>query len=120
MAKKRSAEDISGSTFADLYDVQEAFSRQQGAAAKPMGRPKNKVQRDPTTVYLTREETILLRRLHLLVSENMSSVNKSQIIGLAVELLSEMIAAHNANNDFMDGVRSVDALKRKLKDYVVP
>lgn len=118
MAKKRSAEDISGSTFADLYDVQQAFSRQQ-VVGKPMGRPKNKVQRDPTTVYLTREETILLKRLHLLVSENMSSVNKSQIVGLAVELLSEMIAAHNANNDFMDGVRSLDALKRKLKDYVV-
>jgi len=112
MAKQKSAEDISGSTFADLYDVQEEFGRK---SLKPMGRPKNKIQRKPTTVYLTKEEAMILRRLHLTLNEHIS-INKSQIIGMAIELVSDLIAAHDEDGLLFEGVRSLESVQQKLQD----
>lgn len=116
MAKKRNSEDMSGSTFADLYDVQEELTRK---GVKPMGRPKNAVERKPTTIYLTKEEAMLLRRLHLVMSDHVSSVNRSHIVGLAIETLAELVALHNEDDKMLDGVRSLEGVKRKLTDLMM-
>jgi hypothetical protein len=116
VAKKRSTEDISGSTFADLYDVQEELTRK---GVKPMGRPKNKIKRNPTTVYLTKEEFMALRRLHLEMGEHLSSINRSQIMGIAIELMLELINMHNQDGRLLEGARSVDVVRRKLKDALL-
>ncbi len=115
MAKRKSAEDISGSTFADLYDVQEELGRK---ALKPMGRPRNKIQRKPTTVYLTKEEAMMLRRLHLTLNEHIS-VNKSQIIGMAIELISDLVASYDEDGALFEGVRSLESVQQKLQDLTM-
>jgi len=115
VAKRRSSEDISGSTFADLYDVQEELGRR---GVKPMGRPRNKIQRKPTTVYLTKEETMMLRRLHLTLNEHIS-VNRSQIIGMAVELISDLVSAHDEDGELFEGVRSLEGVQQKLQDLMM-
>ncbi len=115
MAKKKNPEDISGSTFADLYDVQQAFIRKD---TKPIGRPKNKIQRKPTTVYLTKDEYNTLRRLHLTIGDHIASVSRSEIIGLAVELISEVVSANDYDGSLFAGVRSFEGLKQRIMDIV--
>ena len=115
MAKRKSAEDISGSTFADLYDVQEELGRK---ALKPMGRPRNKIQRKPTTVYLTKEETTMLRRLHLNLNEHIA-VNKSQLIGMAIELISDLVSAHDEDGELFEGIRNLEGVQQKLQDLMM-
>ncbi len=116
MPKRRNPEDISGSTFADLYDAQERLTRQ---TSKPMGRPKNKIPRTPTTVYLTKDEMRMLRRLQLTMDEHISSINRSQIVGIAVELMAELVAAHDDAAVLFDGTRTVEGIKRKLKELLL-
>jgi len=113
VAKKKNTEDISGSTFADLYDVQQEFVRKD---TKPIGRPKNKIQRKPTTVYLTKDEYNTLRRLHLTIGDHVSSVSRSEIIGLAIEFVSEAIAANDHEGALFSGVRSFEGLKQRIMD----
>lgn len=115
MAKKKNTEDISGSTFADLYDVQQEFIRKD---TKPIGRPKNKVKRKPTTVYLTRNEYNTLRRLHLTIGDHIASVSRSEIIGLAVELISEVVATNDHEGSLFAGVRSFEGLKQRVLDSI--
>lgn len=116
MAKRRNSEDMSGSTFADLYDIQEELNRQ---TAKPLGRPRKKVKRDPTTIYLTKTEKTILRRLDLLMGDHLS-INRSEIVGIAIELLSEIIAEHDDDGTLLEGVRSPDDIKKRLKVLLNP
>ncbi len=115
MPKRKNSEDISGSTFADLYDVQQELSRQSSGR---LGRPKNKVERKPTTVYLTRDEARMLRRLQMTIGEHVSSVNRSQIIGIAIELMTDLVAAHEDGDQMFEGARSLDAVKRRLREFL--
>lgn len=115
MPKRKNSEDISGSTFADLYDVQQELSRQ---SAGRLGRPKNKVERKPTTVYLTKDEARMLRRLHMSIGEHVSSVNRSQIVGIAIELMTDLVAAHEDGDKLFEGTRSLDGIKRRLREYL--
>lgn len=114
MAKRRSAEDMSGSTFADLYDIQEELNRQQ---TKPLGRPPKKIKRSPTTVHLTKEEKMMLNRLYLFMSEHLS-INKSEIIGVAIEIMAELVSDRETENTMMAGVRSPEDIKTRLKNLV--
>lgn len=114
MAKRRKAEDMSGSTFADLYDIQTELSRQ---TTKPLGRPRKKVQRKPTTIYLTKEETTMLRRLHLTMGDHVS-LNKSEIVGIAIEIISELMAEHDEDDHFLEGARNVDEVKRRFRNLL--
>ncbi len=116
MPRRKNSEDMTGSTFADLYDVQEELSRHSRSR---MGRPKNKIQRNPTTVYLTKDENRMLRQLQMSIGEHVSSVNRSQIIGIAIELMTDLIAAHEDETELFEGARSLDAIKRRLRDYLM-
>lgn len=116
MPKRKKLEDMTGSTFADLYDAQEELSRHNQGR---LGRPKNKIQRNPTTVYLTKEENRMLRQLQMAIGDHVSSVNRSQIIGVAIELMTDLIAAHEDETELFEGARSLDAIKRRLRDFVL-
>ena len=111
MTKRKQNDETTGSTFADLYDIQQELGRQD---AKPQGRPRKKVQRKPTTIYLTKEENITLRRLHLAMSEHLS-INFSEIVGIAIETLAELIKAHDADETLLDGARTPEDAKRRIK-----
>ncbi|MCB0191253.1 MAG: hypothetical protein KDJ65_04860 [Anaerolineae bacterium] len=84
---KRNANSDEKGTFAKLYDVQEQMSRRN---AKPLGRPRKKVQRKPTTIHLTQAENRKLSRLHLTVSEQVS-INRSELVGVAIDALATLI-----------------------------
>ena len=86
MAKSNANAEERG-TFAKLYDVQEQMSRRN---SKPLGRPRKKVQRKPTTIHLTQSESRKLSKLHLLVSDQFS-VNRSELVGVAIEVLAALV-----------------------------
>jgi hypothetical protein len=80
-----------------------------------MGRPRKKVQRKPTTIYLTKEEATLLRRLHVHLNENLS-LNRSEIVGIAIELMSELLADGDKDGHLLQNARSPEEVKRRLKE----
>lgn len=88
----RTANSEEKGTFAKLYDVQEQMSRRN---AKPLGRPRKKVQRKPTTIHLTQSENRKLSKLHLLVGEQVSA-NRSELVGIAIDALATLIEKKGA------------------------
>ena len=86
MAEKRTARTGQG-TFARLYDVQEELSQRN---VKPLGRPRKKIRRKPTTVHLTQPEMRNLSKLHLVVNDRLS-INRSELVGIAVDALACLI-----------------------------
>ena len=91
MPKEKEASDGQG-TFAQLYDVHEELSRK---TARPLGRPPKKVRRKPTTIHLTQAESRSLSKLQLQASEQFS-VNRSELVGVAIELLAALIEKNSA------------------------
>jgi hypothetical protein len=101
-------------TFARLYDLQEEL-RQRG---KPrLGRPPKRIKRKPTTVYLTAEEAQILGELHLLVKRYFS-VNRSELMGLAIEVLAGLIYEEDSSTLLDEAVTDLWALKRRLYDFM--
>ena len=79
-----SADEIKGEyPFAEL-------AKRQHRQPRGRGRPLKGVRRDPTTVYLTEAERELLGRLQVEL-QRYFSVNRSELVGVAVALLSEMV-----------------------------
>ena len=74
-------------TFARLYDLQEELRQKERPR---LGRPPKRIKRKPTTVHLTNEEAQALGELHLSVKRHFS-VNKSELVGLAIEVLAGLI-----------------------------
>ncbi len=114
MIKKRTDPQQTQGTFAQLYEVQEELSRRQ---AKPLGRPPKKVQRKPTTVHLTQSETRNLNKLHLMLSEQVS-VNKSELIGVAVDVLANLVAGKMDEILQDSSVKDVDSLRNALFGFI--
>lgn len=106
MAKERNER---AATFARLYDLQEELRQRE----KPrLGRPPKRIKRKPTTVHLTAEETQTLGELHLSVKRHFS-VNRSELIGLAIEVLAGLI--HEDGSTLLDEtVTDMGTLKRRL------
>jgi hypothetical protein len=100
-------------TFARLYDLQEELRQKE----KPrLGRPPKRVQRKPTTVHLTAEENQTLGELHLLVKRHFS-VNRSELMGLAIEVLADLI--HKDGSTLLDEtVTDLWVLKKRLSDFI--
>ncbi len=101
-------------TFAQLYDVQEELSRRH---TKPLGRPPKKVQRKPTTIHLTKSETRNLNKLHLLVSEYFT-VNRSELVGVAIDALTLLIEERGKNVMNEAQVRDVEAFRQAISDFI--
>jgi hypothetical protein len=113
MAEQRTARAGQG-TFAKLYDVQEELSQRN---VKPLGRPRKKIRRKPTTVHLTQSEMKNLSKLHLLLNDHIS-VNRSELVGIAVDVLASLV---EEKEEFLvddSEIRDAETLKQVLVDFI--
>lgn len=113
MTEKRTARAGQG-TFAKLYDVQEELSQRN---VKPLGRPRKKIRRKPTTVHLTQAEMKNLSKLHLLLNDHLS-VNRSELIGIAVDVLVSLVEEKEEALVKSSEIRNVETLKQALVDFI--
>lgn len=100
-------------SFARLYDLQEELLQKE----KPrLGRPPKRVKRKPTTIHLTAEEAQALGELHLSVKRHFS-VNRSELVGLAIEVLAGLI--YKDGSTLLDEtVTDLWIFKRRLSDFI--
>ena len=94
-------------TFADLYDTE-----QRVQAARP-GRPRRKEPRKQVTLYLTQQQEETLSDMHHSWRKQFK-VDRSDITGLAIELLSDLIEARNGILD----VQNFESLKVHIAEEV--
>ena len=100
-------------TFARLYDLQEELRQRERPR---LGRPPKRIRRKPTTVHLTTEESQTLGELHLSVKRHFS-VNRSELVGLAIEVLADLI--HEDGSTLLDEtVTDLGALKKRLYEII--
>jgi len=100
-------------TFARLYDLQEELRQREKTR---LGRPPKRIKRKPTTIHLSVEENQTLGELHLLVKRHFS-VNRSELVGLAIEVLAGLI--HEDGQALLDEtVTDLWILKRRLYEVV--
>jgi len=100
-------------TFARLYDLQEELRQRERPR---LGRPPKRIRRKPTTVHLTTEESQYLGELHLSVKRHFS-VNRSELVGLAIEVLADLI--HEDGSTLLDEtVTDLGALKERLYEII--
>ena len=113
MAEKRTARAGQG-TFARLYDVQEELSQRN---VKPLGRPRKKIRRKPTTVHLTQTEMKNLSKLHLLLNDHVS-INRSELVGMAVDVLACLVEEKGETLAKGSEIRDVETLRQALIDFI--
>jgi hypothetical protein len=94
-------------TFADLYDTE------QRVRARRPGRPKRKTQRKQVTLYLTPEQEEALSDMHHEWKKRIK-VDRSDIAGLAIELLSTLAERQSGLLDF----QNLESLKVRLVEEV--
>lgn len=94
-------------TFADLYDTE-----QRVRAARP-GRPRRKEPRKQVTLYLTQQQEEDLADMHHTWRKQFK-VDRSDIAGLAIELLSDLIEARNGILD----VQNFESLKVHIAEEI--
>jgi hypothetical protein len=82
-------------TFADLYDTE-----QRVRPARP-GRPRSKKKRKQVTLYLTQDQEEVLADLHHEWRKQFK-VDRSDIAGLALELLDLVVEKNNGLSDFQN------------------
>ena len=92
-------------TFADLYNTE------QSVRTTRSGRPRSKKQRKQVTLYLTPEQEEALSDLHH-VWKKQIKVDRSDIAGLALELLSILAERRSGLLDF----QNFESLKVQLLD----
>jgi hypothetical protein len=80
-------------TFADLYDTE------QRVRVTRAGRPRRRVKRKQVTLYLTPGQEEALTDLHYTWKKRIK-VDRSDIAGLAIELLSNLAEKNNGLLDF--------------------
>ena len=90
-------------TFADLYDTE-----QRVRASRP-GRPRKKQKRKQVTLYLTPDQEESLTDLHHVWKKRIK-VDRSDIAGLAIELLTALAEKDNGLLDF----QNLESLKVNL------
>jgi len=100
-------------TFAQLYDVQEELSRRN---AKPLGRPRKRVQRKPTTIHLTQAENRNLSKLHLMVNDQFS-INRSELVGVAIDVLTALLEKKGIEALEGEYIRDVEAFREMARDF---
>jgi hypothetical protein len=94
-------------TFADLYDTE-----QRVRAARP-GRPRRKVPRKQVTLYLTAQQEETLSDMHHAWRKQFK-VDRSDIAGLAIELLSDVIGT---NHKILD-IKNLESLKVHIAEEI--
>lgn len=94
-------------TFAELYEVE-----QQVRATRP-GRPRSQTKRKQVTLYLTPEQEEALADLHYQLKKRLK-VDRSDIAGLAIELLANLTERSNGLSDF----KNLESLKVHLFEEI--
>jgi hypothetical protein len=94
-------------TFADLYDTEQRVRK-----ARP-GRPRREHPRKQVTIYLTREQEEALSDMHHSWRKRFK-VDRSDIAGLAIELLSDVVEA----NDGILDVQNLESLKVHIVEEI--
>jgi hypothetical protein len=94
-------------TFADLYDTEKRVR-----AARP-GRPRRKEPRKQVTLYLTRQQEEALSDMHHSWRKQFK-VDRSDIAGLAIELLSGIAEGNNGLLDF----QNLESLKVYISEEI--
>jgi hypothetical protein len=94
-------------TFADLYDTE-----QRVRAARP-GRPRRKVPRKQVTLYLTKQQEDALSDMHHSWRKQFK-VDRSDIAGLAIELLSEVVEDGKGILD----IKNLESLKVHIAEEI--
>ena len=100
-------------TFADLYDAE-----QNKQATRP-GRPRRKVKRKQVTLYLTPEQEETLTDLHYIWNKQIK-VDRSDIAGLALELLAELAEQTDGILEFQNFKSLKFQLLQALKEQTIP
>ena len=113
MAEKKTVRAGQG-TFARLYDVQEELSQRN---VKPLGRPRKRIRRKPTTIHLTQSEMRSLNELHLLVNDTFS-INRSELVGVAIEALNSLITEKDEAITKDDQIRDVETFRQSVLDFI--
>jgi hypothetical protein len=113
MVEKRTARAGQG-TFAKLYDMQEELSQRN---VKPLGRPRKKIRRKPTTVHLTQMEMKNLSKLQLLLNDNIS-INRSELVGIAVDILTCLVKEKDELLAEDSEIRDIETLRQALVDFI--
>ncbi len=110
----KDTKQVSRGTFSQLYDVHEELSQRN---TKPLGRPKKKVQRKPTTIHLTQTENRNLSKLHLLVNDQFS-MNRSEIVGVAIDVLSTILEETGVESLENTHIRDVEGFRQYIFDFM--
>jgi len=113
MTEKAAKRDGQG-TFAQLYDVQEELSRR---SSKPLGRPRKKVQRKPTTIHLTQTENRNLSKMHLLMNDQFS-INRSELVGVAIDTLNKLLEKKGLGTVEKAQIEDVEAFRQLVFDFI--
>lgn len=100
-------------TFAQLYDVHEELSRRN---TKPLGRPKKRIQRKPTTIHLTQQESRNLSKLHLLVNDQFT-INRSELVGVAIDVLTVLLEKKGLESLENKHIRDVETFRDIARDF---
>jgi hypothetical protein len=114
MTTDKRAKREEGGTFAQLYDVQEELSRRN---ARPIGRPKKRIQRKPTTIHLTPSENRSLSKLQLLVNEQFS-VNRSELAGVAIDVLAALMEQKGIRSLEKSHIQDLEQFRQLILDFV--
>lgn len=90
-------------TFADLYDVEKTMRTTKA------GRPRRRRPRKQVTLYLTQEQEEALSDLHYQLKKQIK-LDRSDLAGLAIEVLSEVLTEHNELSNF----QTLESLKVQI------
>ncbi len=94
-------------TFADLYDAEKSIH------ATRSGRPRRKTPRKQVTLYLTQEQEEALADLQYTWRKRFK-VDRSDLAGLAIEVLAQLLTEHNGLSDF----KNFESLKVQIHQMI--
>ena len=113
MAEKKPSRAGQG-TFARLYDVHEELSQRN---TKPLGRPRKKIQRKPTTVHLTQSEIRNLSQMQLSINEKFSA-NRSELVGVAIDALMLLMEKNGGFEALEPEIKDVESFRQFIYDFI--
>lgn len=114
MPKQEAKNKDGEGTFARLYDVQEELSRRH---TKPLGRPRKKVRRKPTTVHLAPAEKRNLSELKLLLDEHFS-INQSELVGVAISSLNALMQSKGKAAIANGRIRDIESFREFISEII--
>lgn len=114
MMTEKKANRAGQGTFAKLYDVHEQLSQRN---TKPLGRPRKKIQRKPTTVHLTQSEIRSLSQLHLALNEQFSA-NRSELVGVAVDILALLLQEKEDKITKGAEIQNLEDFRQMVYDFI--